>query len=158
MKKFNLGEVVEEINRSQESWLDHYYALANLVATRSKDPSKKVGAVIIDEYRRVVSTGFNGFPRGVNDDPLRYSLKATKYKLIVHSEANAILSAAVPVIGFTIVTTKFPCSDCTKLIIQSGIKRVFSPPPTTSSPWAEDAEWSLLMMKEAGIYLKEKTP
>ncbi len=137
------------------SWNMRFYGLAKQIATWSKDPSTKVGAVVVDGTRRIIATGYNGFPRDVTDDAVRYELKATKYKLIVHAEANAILNAVSSVKGCTIITTKYPCSDCAKLIIQSGIRDVWSPLPSTNPPWAEDSEWSKLMLKEACVLFRE---
>jgi dCMP deaminase len=129
--------------------------LAMEVATWSKDPSTKVGAVIVDHSNRPVGLGFNGFPRGVHDTPERYADKPTKYKMIVHAEANAILNAVVPIQGFTLYATKFPCSECAKLIIQSGIARIVSPVPGTGEPWATDAQFSKTMFAEAVILQME---
>lgn len=132
-------------------WDDRFMKLAIHVAEWSKDPSTKVGAVIVDGERRVVGMGYNGFPRGVNDDPSRYSVKAVKYRLVVHSEANAILNANGIVTDCTLYTTKFPCTECAKLIIQSSIARVFTPLPSQNEPWAEDANYSMQMFNEAGV-------
>jgi dCMP deaminase len=131
---------------------DQYFVqLAQVVATKSKDPSTKVGVVIVDSLNRVVSTGYNGFPRGVIDQPDRYDHKETKYRLIVHSEANAILVAARDLHRCQLYTTMFPCSECAKLIVQAGISRVYTPPPRTDGKWAKDAKWSVLMFSEAGV-------
>ena len=128
--------------------------LAKHIASWSKDPSTKVGAVIVDYDRRVIGTGYNGFPRGVNDDAARYQEKAVKYRLVVHAEANAILNAVKSVWGHTLYTTKFPCTGCAKLIIQSGISVVVTPPPDLEGTWAEDARDSIQMMKEACVFVR----
>lgn len=133
------------------SWYDYFMDMARVAATRSKDPSTKVGAIIVDDRRRVLSTGYNGFPRQVKDLPERYADKPTKYKLVVHAEANAILTAARDLRECSIFTTMFPCSECAKLIVQSGIRYVCSPSPRTDGVWAEDAKWSHLMFAEAGV-------
>lgn len=153
------GEIREAIQAMNESdkfskWDARFMALAEHIADWSKDPSTKVGAVIVNSMRGIVGLGFNGFPRGVEDHAERYANKPTKYKMIVHSEANAILNANSSVNGCAMYTTKFPCSDCAKLIIQSGICQVFAPPPISSSgdgPWVEDAKFSFTMFQEAGV-------
>lgn len=146
-------EAIEAINESDKfsKWDARFMALAAHVADWSKDPSTKVGAVIVDSMRVVRGIGYNGFPRGVDDDIERYANKPTKYKMIVHSEANAILNANASVNSCAMYTTKFPCSECAKLIIQSGICQVFAPAPTGSGPWVEDAKFSFTMFKEAGV-------
>jgi dCMP deaminase len=137
------------------SWDDRFIRLAQEFASWSKDPSTKVGAVIVDHDRRVIGSGYNGFPRGVDDGQNRYSDKPTKYKLIVHAEANAILNAVSSVRGMTMYTTKYPCSECTKLVIQAGLYMVVTPPPGAGEPWATDAEFSKAMMKEALVLVRE---
>lgn len=132
------------------SWDVHFMEMATLIATRSKDPNRKVGAVIVDECRRAIGSGYNGFPRGVRDDPDRYENKLVKLKLIVHAEANAILNSN----GgrkYALFCTSYPCSECAKLIIQSGISRVVSPRVRDGSAWKEDAEFTAQMFDECGV-------
>lgn len=118
--------VVHTIPRSgnQLKWDDKYMSLASHVAQWSKDPSTKVGAVVVSERNTVASLGYNGFPRGVDDARNRYDDRERKYELVVHAEANAILSASRDVTNHTLYTTLAPCNECMKLVIQSGIKRV----------------------------------
>jgi dCMP deaminase len=141
------------------NWDLRFMEQAALVATWSKDPSTKCGAIIVDHYRRVLGQGFNGFPRGVVDSAERYVDRPTKYAMIVHSEANAILNARGDVLGCLIYTTKFPCSGCTKLIIQAGLLQVICPVQDPANPsdqrWAEDAAISRLMLGEAGVTIRE---
>lgn len=132
-------------------WDARFMVLATAVASWSKDPSTKVGAVIADRKKRVVGIGYNGFPRGVSDNPERYAHRPTKYKLIVHSETNAILNAVTRLDGCTIYATKFPCSDCSKLIVQSGITRVVAPGPLPGEVWTDDAEFSKIMFLESDV-------
>lgn len=147
------------MSKTKLKWDRRFLELARLVATWSKDPSTKVGAVIVNPERVPIGLGYNGFPRGVDDLPARYADRPTKYGLIVHSEANAILNASARVQGCTLYTTKFPCSSCTKLIVQSGIDRVVYPPIDKADPgyqrWAEDAKYSFTMLNEAAILLAE---
>lgn len=133
------------------TWMSHFMDLAGFTAHASKDPDRQVGAVIVDTMRRSVGSGYNGFPRRVRDLPERYLDTHVKLKLIVHAEANAILNAVAGVTGCTLFCTSYPCSECAKLIIQSGIHMVVSPPPKANSKWAEDAVFSRLMFEEAGI-------
>lgn len=136
-------------------WQARFYRLAQLVGSWSKDPSTRNGAVIVDAERRVVSLGYNGFPRGVGDDAQRYDDRKEKYGLIVHAEANAILNARLPLQGTALIATMFPCSNCTKMIVQSGVAAVYAPAPRSPThpddTWAVDARHSKLMLEEAGI-------
>ncbi len=109
-----------------DKWVIRFLALAQHVASWSKDPRAKVGAVIVDAEKRIVSLGYNGFPRGVKDDEERLRDKATKLRLVVHAEANAILNAHRIPDQCTLYTTQVPCDECAKLIIQAGIKTVVS--------------------------------
>lgn len=149
----------EKLFTSILKWDERFIELARLVATWSKDPSTKTGAVIIDTKRRVVGIGFNGFPRGVKDSESRYQDRELKYKLVVHCEANAILNANGSVVGCTIYTTKMPCTECTKLIIQAGLLHVVIPwqDPYDESVkrWREDAAISKVMLQEARVVLHE---
>ncbi|WP_339033729.1 dCMP deaminase family protein [Spiroplasma endosymbiont of Cantharis rufa] len=109
-------------------WDTYFLAMVQLNAMRSKDPTTQVGCVIVNNLKQVVSTGYNGLPRGLNDDNYPWSrdgkLEETKYPYIVHAELNAILSSKDSVRGCEIYTSLFPCNECTKSIIQSGIKKI----------------------------------
>lgn len=138
-------------------WTDRYLKLAAHVAEWSKDPSTKVGAVIVDARRRVVGMGYNGFPRGVQDRPERYEDRTIKYKLVVHAEANAILNALVPVAGCAIVCTHQPCAECAKLIIQAGIEWVvcdIANQDTFAGRMDESFAATTTMFAEAGVTLE----
>jgi dCMP deaminase len=119
------------------------------VAGWSKDPSTKVGAVIVDPRRVVRGMGYNGFPRGVCDTPERYADRPTKYKLVVHAEANAILNATGDVRGCVLYCTWHPCSACAALIAQAGIAEVRCPAPDPR--WAEDGAFARMILDEAGV-------
>jgi len=110
------------------SWDDYFMGLAHLSAMRSKDPNTKVGACIVDNDNKVVSIGYNGFPRMIKDNALPWERKGgfleTKYAYVVHSELNAILNSPRSVKGCTIYVSLFPCNECAKAIIQSGIKKI----------------------------------
>ena len=137
--------------KTSQKWDYRFLQLANHVSAWSKDPSTKVGTVIVDKQRHIVSLGFNGFPRGVKDLTERYENRTTKYKMVVHAEANAIVNASRSVKGCTIYATPFFfCEDCTKLIIQSGIKRAVSL-HSSNERWEESWNTAKLMMDEAGV-------
>jgi len=111
------------------SWDDYFMGIALLSAKRSKDPSTQVGACIVNEDKRIVGIGYNGFPRNCSDEQLPWDKKAenindTKYPYVVHAEANAILNSTKSLKDATLYVALFPCNECTKLIIQSGIKEV----------------------------------
>lgn len=110
------------------SWDKYFMGVAVLSAMRSKDPSTQVGACIVNQKKRIVGIGYNGMPIGCNDDTFPWertgSQLETKYFYVVHAEPNAILNANSSVEGCTIYVTLFPCNECAKLIIQSGIKEV----------------------------------
>lgn len=136
-------------------WTKRWLDFCEHIAQWSKDPSTKVGAVLVNHQRQVVGFGYNGFPRGVRDLESRYENKEVKYKMVVHSEANAILNANASVKDTTLYCTKFPCTECTKLIIQSGINKVVTRKPGGSEHWIKDSEYSRIMLHEAGIILLE---
>ncbi|MBQ6221148.1 MAG: dCMP deaminase family protein [Solobacterium sp.] len=110
------------------TWDEYFMGLAHLSALRSKDPSTQVGAAIVDENHRVVSVGYNGFPRGCDDDEFPWDreggMLVTKYAYVVHAELNAILNSPRPVRGCTLYVSLFPCNECAKAIIQSGITKI----------------------------------
>jgi len=111
------------------SWDQYFMAVALLSAQRSKDPNTQVGACIVDSRRRIVGVGYAGFPTGCSDDELPWAREGapleTKYPFVCHAELNAILNRnSTDLIGCTIYTTLFPCNECAKAIIQSGISEV----------------------------------
>ena len=105
-------------------WNIRFLKLAKEVSTWSKDNSSQVGAVIVDSNNRVVSLGYNGMPRGVNDDISSRHERPEKYFWFEHAERNAIYQSRENIEGLTIYITHYPCPDCTRGIIQSGLKRV----------------------------------
>lgn len=133
-------------------WDRRFLGLANLVATWSKDPSTGVGAVIIDSKNRIVSMGFNGFPRAVHDDEATLNDRDEKLRRTIHAEENALLFAGRSVEGCTIYVTHPPCARCAAKIIQAGIARVVSRPPWNSfvERWADDMRSASEMFTESG--------
>jgi Deoxycytidylate deaminase len=139
-----------------EKWDRRFLELARHVAGWSKDPSTPVGAVIADPDRRIVSLGYNGFPRGVDDWDARYKDRDLKYRMVIHAERNALLFAARPVEGCVLFTWPFaPCSVCAGMAIQSGIARVVAPtlPAELVERWGPDLDVSRLMFGEADVIL-----
>ena len=127
--------------------------MAGLVASWSKDPSTKVGTIAV-RNRTVIAQGYNGFPRGIDDND-RLDNRTIKYMYIVHSEMNAIYNAAengVSLKGSTIYTVGLPvCHDCAKGLIQVGIKRVVTPEIETPKRWLKSLSLTEEMFKEANI-------
>lgn len=133
-------------------WQRRFFDLARLIATWSKDPSSQVGAVIVDDKKRIVSVGFNGLPMGVEDTAERLNTRELKYELIVHAEANAILTAPKSVSGCTIYVYPYlPCSRCAGAIIQSGIKRVVVEDRPIPDRWLENFTLAKTILTEAGV-------
>lgn len=143
------------MTREITKWDLRYLELCRFIAQWSKDPSTKVGAVIVRPDKTIASMGFNGFPKGVQDLEEHYTNRDFKYPRIVHAEANTIVHATESLGGYTIyVDPLLPCGTCAGLIIQSGIKEVIS--VTTADlelreRWSEQNKVSLGMFKDAGI-------
>ena len=112
------------------SWDEYFMGVAMLAARRSKDPNTQVGACIVSQDNIIISTGYNGMPKGCSDDVFPWDRSgeneaATKYPYVVHAELNAILNASGRDLrGSRIYVALFPCNECAKAIIQSGIKEV----------------------------------
>lgn len=139
-------------------WDDRFLDLADHIADWSKDPSTKVGAVIVRPNRTIASVGYNGFPRGVDDDPKRLNNRPIKYAMTVHAEANAILSADGRLDGCSLyVTPLHPCSNCAALIIQAGITKVVARMPNDPAHWADSFDKAKIMFDEAGVEIIIKT-
>ena len=135
-------------------WNRRFLDLAMFFAGWSKDPSTQVGCVVVGPDREVRSTGYNGFPRGIEDTSERLNDRETKYQLIVHAEMNALLHAArigVTLKDCTLYTTLPPCTRCTVSLIQAGIARVVWPTGLVPDRWAEDFERAKALLQEAGV-------
>ncbi len=137
------------------TWDEYFMGLAHLSALRSKDPNTQVGAAIVDENHRVVSVGYNGFPKGCSDDEFPWSREGgvltSKYAFVVHAELNAILNSPRSVSGCTIYVSLFPCNECAKAIIQSGIKRIVY--ESDKYAQTETTQASKKMLEAAGVEL-----
>ena len=137
---------------TQQQWDKRFLDLAKLVASWSKDPSTQVGAVIVDMNNRIVSLGFNGFPRGVNDFPYRLENREVKLQMTVHAELNAIMFAQRPVEGYTLyVWPMQSCAKCASAVIQAGIARIVSPNSGVRPEWQKSFDIANEMFKEAGV-------
>ena len=138
-----------------DKWDRRYIKLAEEVSTWSKDPSSQIGAVAIGGKGELLSTGYNGFPRNITDYPSRYNDRETKYKYIVHAEANCIYNATyngVSLNNSTMYVYGLPCcSECAKAIIQVGVRRVVMHGDPDNERWRDSVNHTLSMFKEAGL-------
>ena len=139
-------------------WDQRFLKLAEEVASWSKDPSRKIGAVAIGTKGQVLAQGFNGFPRGIADTEERYNDRERKYELVVHAEMNVIYNATyngVSLDGATLYVTGLPvCSECAKGIVQVGIKRVIMRDMEIPDSWQESWRKTQEMFNETGIQFK----
>lgn len=141
-------------NDRQLKWDRRFLEVAKLIASWSKDPSTQTGAVIVDQNKRIISCGYNGFAKGADDSPERYADRDLKYKLIVHCERNAIIFAQRNLEGCTLYTWPFmSCSVCAAMVIQSGITRCVAPPipADKAARWEEDMKLSRNYLEECGV-------
>lgn len=149
VNRISKAEMLRKLAKMTVTWDDRFIALASVIAAWSKDPNTQVGCIIVDKNRRIVSTGYNGFPRGIKDD-LRLWSREMKLEIILHAEVNALMYAREDLTGSTLYVWPMPpCSRCAAQIIQSGISRVVSPP--ASPRWKHSCDLSLELFKEAGI-------
>jgi len=136
-------------------WHTRYLDLAQSISDWSKDPSTRVGAVAIGKYGQVLSQGFNGFPRGIQDTPDLYDDRDAKYDRIVHAEMNVIYNACrtgVSLDGATLYVYGLPlCSECAKGIIQVGISTVVMPHQQIPYKWQKSCHLSERLLDEAGV-------
>lgn len=141
------------------SWDEYFMGVAILASKRSKDPNTQVGACIVDENNIILSTGYNGFPKGCSDDEFPWSRDGsdTKYPYVVHAELNTILNATGRNLrGSRLYVSLFPCNECAKAIIQSGIKEVIY----LSDKYADSPSTlaSKRMLRSAGINIRRLDP
>lgn len=135
-------------------WNKRFLELAEFISSWSHDPSTKVGAVIVDKDRRIVSTGYNGLARGVKDTSERLENREVKYKIILHAEENAIMFSKQNLDGCSLyVSSMPPCSHCASLIIQSGIKVVYTWKQEIPDRWVESYKLTRQMFRESGVKL-----
>jgi dCMP deaminase len=145
---------------SNRKWDERFLRLAAEVATWSKDKSAGVGAIIIGYNNRILSTGYNGFPRGVNDDIEERHERPAKYFWTIHAEANAILNCDEPLRGSTLYLSSAPyvippCAGCAGMIKQKGIVRVvYRKPGTIPEQWITSCAIAETIFKEGGIVVE----
>ena len=138
-----------------KKWDDRFIGLAKLVGSWSKDPSTQVGAVIVDEDHRIISIGFNGLPKGVEDEHSRLHDRDIKYETIIHAEANALMFANRSTKNCTLYTWPFqPCSRCAGLIIQSGMIKEIVSVKNTDPRWEKNFNLAVQMLEESGIIIE----
>lgn len=138
-----------------KKWDKRFLQLAYMVSQWSKDPSTKCGAVITSRSHRLVSVGFNGFPQGIKDDKGWLEDREIKYKVILHCEENAILTASGRDLrGCTIYTTGLPCAHCASIIIQTGMARSVSyerPKLESRKTWIQSMDLARISFAQAGV-------
>ena len=141
-----------------EKWDKRFLELAQHISGWSKDPSTQVGCVVVGMDREIRSTGFNGFPRGIEDNQERLADRDKKYPLICHAEENAIMHAArvgVSLKACTAYVTWPPCTRCARSLVQAGVTTVVYPKGCqVPERWLDDFELSSAMLSEAGIELR----
>ena len=143
------------------SWNQYFMALALLSAQRSKDPNTKVGACIVTPENKIVGIGYNGMPIGLDDSIMPWERSAesqldTKYPYVCHAELNAILNSIKDIKGCTLYVTLYPCNECAKAIIQSGIKKLVY--HTNKYPDADSTKAAELMLRLAHIEVEQYIP
>lgn len=144
-------------------WHEYFFSIADTVRQKSKDPRSKIGAVIVSPNNSILSTGYNGFPRGVADTPERWS-GTRKYDYVVHAEENAILAAAFhghalkdSTMYLVAFDPPWPCKDCAQAIIQAGITKFYGSPRLGRAPdhWQDSLRVAEEMMGEAGVQVSK---
>lgn len=144
------------------SWHDYFMSSAYLTSMRSKDPNTQVGCVIVNPENRIVGAGYNGMPNGISDDEMPWGKTSdspvdTKYPFVCHAEMNALFNRnCFDLRGCTLYTTHFPCNECAKMVIQSGIRQVVY----LQDKHPGDAPYvaSRLLLTKAGIPFRQHIP
>lgn len=142
------------------NWDEYFINIAEQVKLKSKDNNTKIGVVLVGKNNEIVSTGYNSFPRGINDDVIERQEKPEKYFWFEHAERNCIYNAArigVSTLGTTMyMTCGISCADCARAIISAGVEKIIlrSGKGAMSPKWQESAERSNQMFKEAGIIVE----
>lgn len=145
------------------TWSDYFLSIAEAVRQKSKDPNTKVGAVIVGPDHQIISTGFNGFPRGIDETIAARWDVPLKYDFIEHAERNAIYNAArhgISLKGCSMYLSTFavPCIACSKAVIQSGIVTVVGTArEPTPDHWVDNLKFAELMLREAGVECRSYT-
>ena len=140
------------------TWDEYFMGIAVLSSLRSKDPNTQVGACIVSRDKKIIGVGYNGFPTGCSDDELPWEREGdwinTKYPYVCHAELNAILNSPVSSLrGATLYVALFPCNECAKAIIQTGIKKVVYLSDKYES--TDQTKASKMMLRAAGVELEK---
>ena len=143
------------------TWDEYFMGVARLSARRSKDPNTQVGCCIVSNTNRILSMGYNGFPNGIGDDEFPWEREGeeydTKYPYVTHSELNAILNyRGGSLEGAKLYVSLFPCNECAKAIIQSGIREVIYMDNKYAD--TESTKASVQMFRLAGVTCREYQP
>lgn len=144
------------------SWDEYFMGIAMLSAERSKDSNTQVGACIVNRDNKIVSVGYNGMPTGCSDDEMPWERSGgspldTKYPFVCHAELNAILNSNIGnLTGCTVYVTLFPCNECAKAIIQSGIKKVVYYDNKYAD--SDSAKASCILFKKCGVEFEAYRP
>lgn len=142
--------------KDRPNWDEFYLQFADLIASRSKDRSMKIGAVLVKD-NAVISMGYNGMPRSVNDDVEARHERPAKYYYFEHGERNSIYNAArvgTPTVGTTMYTQGVPCADCSRAAIQAGVAKIvvyWQADDNIASRWKESCAAGREMLEEAGV-------
>jgi dCMP deaminase len=148
-------ECDKPIKRSQSDWDLFFFEMAGQAAGLSKDPDRKVGAVVVSPDRRQVSFGYNGFPAEVPDLPSLLADRDFKLANVVHAERNALRQCPFDPRGCTLYVTRFPCLECSTMVVLRGIDRVVAPEPDIGHRrWGESWRQARERMILAGIQLR----
>ena len=155
--------MLKGIEMSQIDWDEYFINMCSNVAEKSKDPSTKIGAIVVGPDREIRSTGFNGFARGVKDLPERYADRKIKYPMTAHAEFNCVCQAArvgTSLKDCTIYIQAMPCTNCSLAIIQSGIREIVvdgknKPDAAFLERWKEESDLAETMLSEAGVVIRE---
>ena len=155
LSQIYLDPGTEFYNYIPPSWDVWFMKQVYLAAEKSKDPSTKIGAVLVRD-NHIISSGYNGFPRNVRDKKGRYLKREIKYEFVVHAEDNAVLAAArfgISTLGTTLYTQGIPCCECAKSVIQGGVKEIVVHKQWSMghSRWKDSCKIASIMFKEAGI-------
>lgn len=141
-------------------WDETFMQMAHLMAKRSKDPNTQNGAVLVDDAHVVLGLGYNGWPRGIENDSLPWARKGdfldVKYSYVVHAEINALFNAHKDLRGSTLYCTLFPCNECAQAIIQTGVKEIVY----DSDKYHDDKIWvaSRKLLDLAGVKFRQYQP
>jgi dCMP deaminase len=139
-------------------WHNRFLNLAETISHWSKDPSTKCGAIIVDDYGTVISQGYNGFPRGMDDTDEKYNDREYKYDHVIHAEMNAVINARQAIDDHIVyVWPMLPCIRCTVVLAQSHIKCIVSQklPKNLEERWGESVRKSKAVFEEVGIEVIE---